>query len=142
MICAVLLGDELGGCSWTELGIRAPFSRRWSCLSYWARSLFCTCMCRRGRNGFAQLPSLWHWNFVLSVTPSTAPILCFSLPSTHHLYSVHVQAVRLPCDTSLHSFISDGAVFQVSHLRDLCGLDLCDSLGEGLAGQWLGPAMP
>ena len=75
-------------------------------------SVACTCVHRRGGNGFTQLPSLWHGHFVLSLTHDQAPLLCLRPLSTPCLYPVYVQAVCLPGGTSLQSFSSDGVLFQ------------------------------
>ena len=63
-------------------------------------------------NGFTQLPSLWHRNFSFSGTRDQAPFLCLRPLSAPTIYSVCVQAVRLPGSTSLQSFISAEVVFQ------------------------------
>ena len=68
-------------------------------------------MCGTRENGFTQLSGLYYWNSVLSLTSSRTPILYLQLSSTPHFYSVCDQAVRLPGDTSLLSFISDAAAF-------------------------------
>lgn len=92
----------------------------WCCLAYWGGSLWCACvcvhMCVHGidGNGFTQLCSLWHRNFMLSPTRNQIPLLCLGPPSTPLLYTVHVQAICPPGGTALQGFISHGVVFQNS----------------------------
>ena len=79
-------------------------------------------VCGRGRDGFTQLPSLWHRNFRLSPTQDQTPLLCFRPPSIPCFYFIHVQVVCLSGGTSLQSFHSDGVVFQNTTVQRLLQL--------------------
>ena len=70
------------------------------------------------------------------------PLLCLQFPSTPCFYTVCDQAVRLPGDTSLLSFISNMAVFSNPSLLRDCSFDPLRPLEEGLSEKWPGAGRP
>ena len=137
------------GCAW-----RAQLGETWCkptschCVAYYGGSEWCACislhmcMCRRGGNGFTQLPHLCHGNFKLSLTCDQGPPLCLRLLSTPPLCPVHVQALCLPGGTPPPEFYLRWSYVSKFHTSETPGAWAhSDSLGEGLTEQWLGAGL-